>query len=523
MRRFGLVVMTLTIVLAGLAVVHVGTTGEQRVFAQTVTVNDPWIGVWGAIDCDSGYANSDVQFGNQVFEHEGLPYYESVTFSIENAYPGLEATFLLQVHNRWEGEIVLQRKELSWSGDGPCMQVVSWQVNGQIGDPGELESNVLGPPVGPGETLSLVMVRMVSADVPQNFTCTERFVASIGPPPNPPSPPPAPAAFGGGFGGDPPCFFDVDMLGEVTRVYVTCSDSRCVQDYESEDPSGRQFLDLKQGTQVTHERDGQFFGSPPRWVRMRISGNPPPLPSGLVALSHVYDITGYTETGEPVSMVLFDRRVGMDLVYDPDDLPEDTIGIGIAYWNPATGQWQMLPQSTGRIAGVGTATADVTHFSKFAVLAHVPPEPAVGAPPTVTPKPASFRAEGLTISPAREHFWDFFRFLTRVGRAATVVVTIINAGETAGSYTADLMVNGELVTARQVGVAAGEHQKLEFVLDGLQEGVHRVEVGGLTGSFTTSMEVNWWLIALLAVLILAALYGALRWRRRFRSIQGPVE
>lgn len=527
MRRIGLVVMTLTIVLAGVAVVHAGTTGEQRVFAQTVTIDDPWIGVWGDIECDSDYADVDVQFGPQIFEHDGDPYHESVSFIIGNAYPGLEVRFFLKLHNRWEGPVVLHREELSWSDGAPCMQLLSWELNGDTGDTGDLEGSVVGRPVGPGETLSLVMVRVVSADVPQNHTCTERFVASIDPPPNPPNPP-GPAAFGGGgFGVDPPCFFDVDMLGEVTRVYVTCNDSRCVQDYEPEDPSGRQFLDLTQGTQVTHDMEGQFFGSPPRWVRMRISDNPPPLPQGLVALSHVYDITGYTETGEPVSMVLFDRHVGMDLVYDPDDLPEDTTGIGIGYWNTATGQWELLPQSVGRVAGVGTATADVTHFSTFAVLATVPVEepPAreVVWQPPVEAAAASFTAHGLVVQPDTGHLWGPIRVLTHSGRSATVMVTVTNTGDAAGTFTAELLLDGASAGRREVNLDAGERTVLSFELRDLQNGVHRVEIAGLTTAFTTHQQVNWWLIIIAAAALIIIVAVILRIRARSRVHAGHTD
>ncbi len=374
--------------------------------------------------------------------------------------------------------------------------------------------------VDSGQTRTVELRRKVGEDIGPNSTCWVRYVLGIT---QPPSPPLGPAGVGGLAPAGFPCFFDVDMLGEVTRVYVTCADARCINDYEPEDPSGTYFLDLLEGTQVTHETDEQFVPAPPRWIRLRVSGDPPPLPPGFVALSSVYDFSGYTAAGTPVTTVLFDRQVGMELPYDPDDLPEGTVSVGIAFWNPETSQWQLLPQSTGRIAAVGTATADVTHFSTFVVLAEVPAEPEVGAPPTVTPKPASFVAEGLTISPAVEHFWNLFRFLTHIGRTATVAVTITNVGETAGSYTADLMLNGEPVAARQMSIAGGERQQIVFVLNGLQDGVHRVQVGGLTGSFTTSLDVNWWLIGLLAVLILAVSYGVFRARRRFSGQEGHIE
>ncbi len=514
MRRIGLIVVSLTIVIAGVGVAHVATTGAQRLFAQTVLADNPWVGIRGEIECDNEYVTCNVEGGELRFLVDDVQYYDSIAFTIGNAYPGVEFSMRIQVHSKAPGPVVLVRLERThdWPGDRPCTEIVSWQVNGGAGDNtfDDLESDVLGVPIPSDETLTIELLLTVSADAPQGSVCRVTYVLGISPPDEvdeeEPTPVFAPAA-AVGVAGDPPCFFDVDMLGEVTRVYVTCADSRCIRDYEAEDPAGSHFLDLPVGTQVTHDRDGEFHASPPRWLRMRVSDEPPPIPPGMVVLGNVYDFTGFTAPGEPVTAVFFDRQVGMELAYDPDDLPEDITGVGIAYWNPNTRQWELLPQSIGRIAAIGIATADVTHFSTFAVMATIakPEEPPVtDVPETVAPGAASFVADGLVVQPSMEHFWGALRFLTRVGRTATVAVTIMNTGDAPGTHAADLVLNGETAATQQVTLGGGERQQITFFIEGLARGVHRVQVGGLTTSFTATQQVNWWLIALVACLVLLA-------------------
>jgi PKD repeat protein len=325
---------------------------------------------------------------------------------------------------------------------------------------------------------------------------------------------------------DPICFFDVDMMGEVTRVYVTCDGGNCIANYEPEDIPGENFLELSIGTRVTYVRDGELNGGPPRWVRMTESTSTPALPEGTVGVTEVYDFLGYTYTGLVVDSVIFDRPVGMLLDYDPDSLPENTVSVGIAVWDSDNNEWIIQPQSTGQVAGVGTATADVMHFSKFVVLATTG-ETVEDAPTTASMPaapsgslPASYVGSDLLLEPAVETLWGPLTFVTRTGSSVTVTATISNVGDESGTYTAELLLNGEPVGTQDVSLAGGEARQVKFVVSNVSGGDYRVQVAGLEGTFTTTRVVNWVLVFLLMV-VLAAPFAllALGQRRRRKASQ----
>jgi PKD repeat protein len=319
-----------------------------------------------------------------------------------------------------------------------------------------------------------------------------------------------PTTTGGGGGvdlaGEPTCFFDVDMLGEVTRIYVTCQDGRCIGNYEPDDPSDKNYLEFNGGTRVTYNLEGEFNGGPPRWVRMREMDSPPPTSEGQVAVTPVYSFIGYTATGLPTDSVFFDAAVGMQLDYDPDALPENTTGVGIAGWNEDTYQWEFLPQATGRVAGVGTATGDVMHFSTFAVLATtgeaVSAAPAAVATPAAPAgsRPATFAGSNLQIEPAVERLWGPLTFITRTGNSVTITAIVENVGNESGIYVAELMLNGKVVGSQDVSLAGGEQKQVRFVVSRIAAGDYRVQIGELSGAFTSEREVTWWLIAVVIAL-----------------------
>jgi len=302
---------------------------------------------------------------------------------------------------------------------------------------------------------------------------------------------------------EPICFFDVDMLGDVTRIYVTCEDGRCLANYEPEDPDELNFLEFTKGTQVTYEKDDRYNSGPPRWVRMRVSDDPPRIPYGSTALSEVYDFIGYTATGKAVTSVFFDREVGMELDYDEGKLSDNTTGVGIAYWDTVKKEWIVYPQSSGRVAGIGSATADVTHFSTFVVLGTTEEavEEAEAPAPTPTPpeslSPARFTGDGLIIQPAVEELWAPLVFVTKNGRNVSVTATIINEGEEEGTYTAELILDGEIVGSQDVTVPGGGSKLVRFRLSNVASGDYQVEIAGLSGTLTSSQQVNWWLIGAL--------------------------
>ncbi|GAI30752.1 unnamed protein product, partial [marine sediment metagenome] len=63
-----------------------------------------------------------------------------------------------------------------------------------------------------------------------------------------------------------------------------------------------------------------------------------------------------------------------------------------------------------------------------------------------------------------------------------------------GIYIVELKINGETVDSKEVTLGAGQSQRVSFTLSGMDYGRYEVEVAGLSGEFTASRIINWWLI-----------------------------
>jgi len=114
-----------------------------------------------------------------------------------------------------------------------------------------------------------------------------------------------------------------------------------------------------------------------------------------------------------------------------------------------------------------------------------------------------------------------FTLMIRVGRSVTVTANVANDGGQAGSYLANLWINGQTQDTAEISLGPGQSHRIVFnVLDN-EPGHYLVEVGGLTGEFEAWVWVNWWLIggltaAFILLVWVAWYYGYYR-RRHLRS------
>ena len=74
------------------------------------------------------------------------------------------------------------------------------------------------------------------------------------------------------------------------------------------------------------------------------------------------------------SGTVFDKPIKLTLGYDPAELPAGVTSIGAAYYTTGDG-WVYLPPEATNVAGLGKITAQVNHFTVFAVLATVTENP----------------------------------------------------------------------------------------------------------------------------------------------------
>jgi hypothetical protein len=117
--------------------------------------------------------------------------------------------------------------------------------------------------------------------------------------------------------------------------------------------------------------------------------------------------------------------------------------------------------------------------------------------PPLPPTPAEFELSNLVVSPTT----------VEIGEPVSVSVTVTNVGEEAGSYTAELLIDGSKVDEDMVTLVGGASETVEFTGVSGEEGSHTVSVGDLTGSFTVEMPEegvgpNWALYAVGGLAIL---------------------
>jgi hypothetical protein len=307
------------------------------------------------------------------------------------------------------------------------------------------------------------------------------------------------------------------MLGEITTVRTTCCDSRVIETRVAPDPDNIHFLEIDRGTAVIC----QDLVRAPQVIVMSPAEESPPVSDGMVTVGPVYDFTGYTDDSKPYApacscdYVVFDKPIVMVLDYDPDEVPEDTTSLAIAYYDAEQGDWFDLPPDTGRVAEIGKATGLIDHFSTVAILAKL-------GPPPSPPVPAHFVASGLNIVPSMRKIWEPITFVTKTGESVSITANVANDGGQQDTYIVKLKINGETVDTKNVTLGAGQSQQVNFTLSGMDYGQYEVEVAELSGEFTASRTINWWLIIAIIVGVGLITWGVI-WDRRRRKKAAPSE
>ena len=309
---------------------------------------------------------------------------------------------------------------------------------------------------------------------------------------------------GGGGGGGGTCYLDIDMLGKITRVRISCITSRTLESKVAPDFNNTNLLEIDLGTQVLCDD----LGRRPEVLVMRLANETPPVPDGSALVSPVYNFTGnyssfgYHNTLGCCSGVTFDQNITLVLNYDPNALPESTASLAVAYYDKEQGIWVALSPDMGRVAEIGEATGLINHFSTVAIIAELAP----------TPAPASFVTSALSIKQSPLAWKNIFVGVT--GKDVTITANVANNGGQEGTYTAVLKLNGKTVATRGVTLAAGQSQQVSFTLPGMNYGQYKVEIAGLSGEFTVSRSINWWLIIGIIAAVGLITWAAIWWRKR---------
>jgi len=313
-------------------------------------------------------------------------------------------------------------------------------------------------------------------------------------PPPQPGPEPSPPSYQ---------WLEIDILGEITKVKISSSGwllDSCI----ATDPDNKHKLELEKGTKVTC-----CCGDIPSRIKIRAcevceETLLPPEGTEIVA---AYNFLGCVCNSVPCP-IIFQSKAKLTLSYDPDLLPENTSSVIIASYDTVQG-WRELEHPTGGISETEEVCASISHTLTFAMLAKL-------APPTLLPP--HFVASSLTIVPTVREIWEPVTFVTRTGESVTITANIANDGGQEGTYTVELKLNGETVDTTTVTLGAGQSQQVSFILSGMDYGQYQVEVAGLSGEFTVSRTINWWLIIGIIVAIGLIAWGVIWGRRKRKAI-----
>ena len=120
------------------------------------------------------------------------------------------------------------------------------------------------------------------------------------------------------------------------------------------------------------------------------------------------------------------------------------------------------------------------------------------------------------LEPAEFEVSDLVLIPSEIEPGGTVIISamVANVGETAGSYTVELKVDGETVETESVTLAGGTSQSISLTISSEEEGMHTVEVDGVSGSFTVESpppDKFPWTTIILIVVVAVVLY--LIWTR----------
>jgi hypothetical protein len=184
------------------------------------------------------------------------------------------------------------------------------------------------------------------------------------------------------------------------------------------------------------------------------------------------------------------------LTYDPKKLPENATEVFIANYDTKEG-WLALAPVPGVVAELGKAQGLASHFSPIAVLARL-----------TEPTPAKFEINNLTVNPS----------MVQPNQEVTISLKVTNTGGQSGEYNLELKVDGTVKSSKQVVIAAGTSQTVNFNTTSYAVGKHQVAVAGLSGEFdviktSKPTNINWWFIGGVTAIVLLIIVVLIALRR----------
>ena len=292
------------------------------------------------------------------------------------------------------------------------------------------------------------------------------------PPPTPtptPTPTPKPTP---GPGGDVAYYFTVDFAGRLTTGYASSS-GQLLDSIDAPSPDDRSVLRLEKGTRMADAE-----GKTVTLIRVTEAVEIPELPRYASLLGKAYELSPSGAT--------FSMPVRLSLGYNVKDLPVVVDSLMLGQYEVGTG-WESLDVEANVVAGLGSLTAPVEHFSIFAVLAKT--------------TGASFKTSDLVVTPVLKKYWSIFPIVSIEAKDITVTANVTNTGGQRGVYRFVLTLDGQAAQEQYVPLEPLETDTVAFRLAGLPNGAHSLQIGSLSHEFNSIFFIRWWLLIALVLVV----------------------
>jgi len=275
-------------------------------------------------------------------------------------------------------------------------------------------------------------------------------------------------------------YLTVNMLGEGSKWGISY-DGRLLETVDITSGDGKINIYVPKDTLCTDKEEKGL-----KELLIAREEEAPPPPANTTLIGQAYDISPDGAT--------FDPYLRLTLAYREEDIPEgiEEEKLYIAYYN--TG-W--VPLESVVDTESNEVSAEVTHFTIFAIMAQLPQ----------SPPPAEFVLSNLNITPTE----------VKPGKEVTISVEVTNIGGREGRRTVSLLVNQVLEQTKQITLAPGQTEVVTFTVTRDEPGSYTVEVNGLTKGFTVVapswLSKYWWITMAVLVAIGLLIYFLARRKR----------
>ena len=228
-----------------------------------------------------------------------------------------------------------------------------------------------------------------------------------------------------------------------------------------------------------------------------------PAPNGLYIVDAL-EIIGYNCTGNCCLML---EGIEFYLHLNPVSFPSSFDSIQLFHLDQ-TGGWETAEESQVNYIG-GILEFDLQESGTYSILMDLSDLD-------------NLEASSLEVSPSVRKIWDPITFATKTGETVTISINLTNTGDTNDIFDIFLMIDGNVLDARNIELQSEERVKVIFLVTGLDNGEHEVALAGLNSNFRVGTDINWFLI--LSIIIIGCCIASFIYvRNKKKPIQDRLD